>query len=123
MSVTIEFDGRYQKRFKDVEPNEVVLEGRNLSIRDTRIPVPDDRLYDLFYFLEKITRYKIGKISIALLSEGEMKYTGRATDNVPDYYAEKILGFGVARDYYIIHRSIKSIPSEEEYKMGGMEDW
>lgn len=123
MSVTVEFDGRYRNKFKNVSPKDVVLEGRNLSIRDTRIPVQEDRLYDLFYFLEDITRYKVGNITIVLLGGGDMQYTGRATDNTADYYADKILGFGNAKSYYYINRNIKKIPPEDEYIWGTLSDY
>jgi hypothetical protein len=123
MSVTIEFDGRYRNKIKNVSPREIVLEGRSLSVRGIRIPVQEDRLYDLFYFLQGITRYQVGKITIVLLGDGVMKYTGRATDNKADYYADKILGFGTVQSYHVIYRRINEIPSHDVYIRGTMEDY
>ena len=118
MAITVEFDGRYHNKISNVAPNDIILREKSLFVKGIRIPAMEDRLYDLFYFLEAETRYKHGKVSIALLVNGDIQYQSSTSNNTADYYASKILGFGSSPAYYYLQRSSYGIPQYDEYLIG-----
>lgn len=118
MAITIEFDGRFRSKISNVTPKDITLRGRILKVKNDRIPVMEDRLYDLFYFLERESRHKHGKISIALLVDGDIRYSSTTTDNTADYYADKILGYGMSPCYFFLPRRGSGIPRDDELLIG-----
>ncbi len=118
MGITVEFDGFYRNSFKNVSPEDIVLDGRTLIIKGTRVPVDQQRLYDLFYFLSEKTSYKHGKVTIVLLKNGDIKYLNKTSNNTPDYFAGKILGFGMMEHYDFLPHSTSEIPDDDTYMTG-----
>lgn len=119
MAITVEFDGRLRKKFTNVSPGDIVLRERSIFVQGVRIPVSDDRLYDLFYLLEKKTKYKHGKIVISLLVNDDIRYLCNTSNDTMDFYASKILGFGTTSgDYCILARHIHEIPSFGDVLIG-----
>lgn len=118
MGITVEFDGFYRNVFKNVSPCHIVLQGRTLLIKGTRVPVAQQQLYNLFYFLSEKTSYKHGKVTVVLLKNGDIKYLNRTSNNTPDYFAGKILGFGMMEHYNILPRRIEEIPDDDTYMTG-----
>lgn len=121
MGITVEFEGFYRNVFKNVSPCHIVLQGRTLLIKGTRVPVAPRQLYNLFYFLSEKTCYKHGKVVVVLLKNGDIKYLDKTNNSTADYYAGKILGFGMMEHYHFLtHGSSESseIPDESTYLTG-----
>lgn len=119
MPITVEFDGRFRRIIRGVSPSDVVLRGKKLYVQGIEIPVKDDRLYDVFYHLEKETRYKHGKSIIVILVDGEIEYASTTSNNTADYYANKILGFGSnSPSYNNLPHSSGCVPKDDEYLKG-----
>ena len=53
MTITIELEGIYKRKFKDVIPQDIILQGQNLYIQGKNIPIAINRLYDVFDLFEK----------------------------------------------------------------------
>lgn len=119
MAITVELDGRFRNKITKVNPNDIVLQGKRLSVKGIQIPVTEDRLYDLFFYLEKAARYKHGKVSVALLSNGDIKVNKDTSNNTADYYATRILEFGTDRNHYeMLPRRPYGVPSDGEMLIG-----
>ncbi len=118
MAITVVFDGRYRNKISHVSPDDIVLKGRSLTVKRIRIPVADERLYDLFYFLEEQARYKHGKVTVALLVNGDIRYHRTTTDDTANYYAKKFFDLGSIESYSDLYRNSHSIPAEDEYMVG-----
>lgn len=118
MGITVEFDGFYRNSFRNVSPDDIVLKGRTLMIKDTRVPVAPEQLYNLFYFLSEKTNYKHGKVTVVLLKNGDIKYLNKTSNNTADYFAGKILGFGMMEHYDFLPHSTSEIPDDDTYKTG-----
>lgn len=118
MGITVEFDGFYRNRFRNVTPDDIVLKGRTLTIKGVRVPVAEQRLYDVFYFLRGKTYYRHGKVTVALLKDGSIKYYCDTSNHTADYFASKIIEFGMARNYDYLPHEIKKIPDDDTYLTG-----
>lgn len=123
MSVTIKFDGIYRNKICKVNPDDIVLQGKKLKIKGVNIPIVESRLYDVFYFLEKKTRYKHGETTLILLNNGEIKYTSNVNNSSSDYYIGKILGFGTVKTINILFRNVEKTPGDDEYLIGDYQDY
>lgn len=121
MAITVEFDGRYRNKISNVSPNDIILKGKSLFVKGILIPAMPDRLYDLFSLLEKQTRYKYGKLSIALFANGDVEYQSTTSNSAAEYYADKILSAGVQRYYRGLARC-NVIPSDDVYRIGKQEE-
>lgn len=118
MGITVEFDGFYRNVFKNVRPCNIVLQGRTLLIKGSRVPVAQKQLYNLFYFLSEKACYKHGKVTVVLLKNGDIKYLNKTSNNTPDYFAGKILGLGMMEHYYFLPHSTSEIPDDDTYMTG-----
>lgn len=123
MAITVEFDGQFRKKISKVSPSDIVLKGKQLFVQEMQIPVISDRLYDLFYLLEEQTSHKHGKLCVALLSNGDIKYYSTASNMTADYLVGKILNYGTIIDYQELYRRYGEYgPTDEEYRVGGQND-
>ena len=87
------------------------------------IPIVESRLYDVFHFLEKKAQYKHGETILALLNNGDIKYTSNTNDSSLDYYIGKVFDFGMMKTIYTLSRNVKEIPDDDEYLIGGHRDY
>lgn len=123
MSVTIKFDGVYRNKIRKVNPDDIVLQGKRLTIKGVNIPIIESRLYDVFYFLEKQTRYKHGETTLILLNNGDVKYISEVNNSSSDYYIGMVLGFGTVKISQTLFRNVEKIPDDDVYLIGDYQDY
>lgn len=120
MSITVKFDGRYNRQFVSVSPNDITIMGRRLCIRGAQIPIEDNYIYPLFELLEKRSRRLCGKITIAIRNDS-IEYCDKTHENYADWLLDRTLGFGVQESYWGLRPSTY-VPNKDEYREGQFTD-
>ena len=118
MSVTIKFDGVYCNTIRNVGPEDVVLEGKKLSVKGISIPITPTRLYDAFYALAEESWYKHGIVTLVILKNGELQISSNASDNAADYFLGRFFELGALPTPHRVRHRIDRVPGDEEYKTG-----
>ena len=115
MTITIELEGIYKRKFKDVIPQDIILQGQNLYIQGKNIPIAINRLYDVFDLFEKEARYKYGNIFVIIQNNDEIKYAGYTSNSAIDYHISSIMSFGNRIYYHHLCRRFSIIPDDNEF--------
>ena len=113
MAVTIRFNGVcFDRIFSNVDPPEIMIKNGVLIIRDVHIPVAQNRIFDLFYYLKKFMgRPMYGVIEIHFSMSGEISHWASVHYTKFDYILTKISDIGMKKEREILPRNYNRIPN------------
>ena len=104
MAITVDYYGRFHCKISNVAPRDIILGGKILYVKGIKIPVIEDRLYDVFYFLEKEARNKYGKVILVFLENGNINYVSTTSNDKAEYYMDKVLRWGSDPIISLLHK-------------------
>lgn len=116
MSATIKFNGLFQDYFSNVNPSDIILCGKKLTIKGRTIPVGDKYLISALGVFACAAKRTKGFVNAVIESDGNMQYTMTCSDYKVDYIATRIFNFGTIKDWKKLDEDC--VPSEDKYLDG-----